>query len=424
MNHIIQYVIGRFKDVGPMYNFALVLTLVIGLGGMSNVLWFFEHGHGISGLSDMVPWGIYISGLAFFIGTSAGATMIGLQIHAFGKHEYHPIATRAIILALISIISAMNCVMLDVGNPFRAMKIPFLLNNPTSMFVISSTSYMGFMTILGLELYFSVKLTLGKPSDWERKMLKFMAVLAVPYALVVVHAFTGAIFGVVKAREVWNTPLLPVHFVVSALASGVALVLMVSVLTVYLKKKELLSKEAYNHAGWLLAFFLMLTLFIDVFDYVIVLYNKTHEGIELWHLLTGRYKITFFMNMGLLFLALGILLTKAGRTKNGIFIASVCTILGIGAYRINIISVAQLIPLYAELGELEYIPTFPEIAIMVGIFAIGIHLYLVLTRLVPLEDEYRHVDFYGEKSDPWIKFKENVHEEHGYKENVYEEHKG
>ena len=227
MNHIIQYVIGRFKDVGPMYNFALVLTLVIGLGGMSNVLWFFEHGHGISGLSDMVPWGIYISGLAFFIGTSAGATMIGLQIHAFGKHEYHPIATRAIILALISIISAMNCVMLDVGNPFRAMKIPFLLNNPTSMFVISSTSYMGFMTILGLELYFSVKLTLGKPSDWERKMLKFMAVLAVPYALVVVHAFTGAIFGIVKAREMWNTPLIPVHFITSALASGFALVLLV-----------------------------------------------------------------------------------------------------------------------------------------------------------------------------------------------------
>ncbi|KKL81496.1 hypothetical protein LCGC14_1994180 [marine sediment metagenome] len=295
MNHIIQYVIGRFKGLSKGYHIALALTLVIGLGGMSNVLWFFEHGHGISGLSDMVPWGIYISGLAFFIGTSAGATMVGLMIHAFGKHEYHPIGTRAIILALISIISAMNCVMFDVGNPFRAMKIPFLLNNPTSMFVISSSSYMGFMTILGLELYFAVKLTLGKPSDWERKMAKFMAILAVPYALVVVHAFTGAIFGIVKAREMWNTPLLPVHFITSALASGFALVMLVTVITVLLSKKELLTKEAYNHAGWLLAFFLMMTIFIDVFDYVIVLYNKTHEGIELWHLLTGRYKITFFI---------------------------------------------------------------------------------------------------------------------------------
>ncbi len=388
MNPIIQYLTGCFKGLGKGYYITLALTLVIGLSGLSNALGFFEHGHGLSGMSDMVPWGIYISALAFFIGTSAGATMIGLQIHAFGKHEYHAIGTRAIILALLSIVAAMTSVMLDVGNPFRAMKIPFLLNNPTSMFFISSSSYMGFMTILGLELYFTIKLTLGKPSDFERKMAKFMAIFAVPYALIVVHSFTGTIFGVVKAREMWNTPLIPVHFVTSALASGFALVMLVTVLTVLISKKELLSKEAYNHAGWLLAFFLMMTLFLDVFDYIILLYNSTHEGLEVWHLLTGRYIITFAMNMGLMPLALLILLFKAGRTRNGILISTILTILAIGAYRINIISVGQLVPLYEELGELEYLPTFPEVAILVGIFSMLIFAYMVLIKLIPLEDEY------------------------------------
>lgn len=388
MNPVIQYLTGCFKGLGKAYYITLAITLVIGAAGLSNSLRFFEHGHGLSGMSDMIPWGIYISGLAFFIGCSAGATMVGLQIHAFGKHEYHAIGTRAIILAILSIIAAMTCVMLDVGNPFRAMKIPFLLRNFTSMFFISSSSYMGFMTVLGLELYFTIKLTLGKPSDLERKMAKFMAIFAVPYALIVVHSFTGTIFGVVKAREMWNTPLIPVHFVTSALASGFALVLLVSIITVLISKKELFSKEAYNHAGWLLAFFLMLTLFLDVFDYIILLYNSTHEGLEVWHLLTGRYIITFAMNMGFMFIALFILLLRIGRTRNGVLIASALTILGIGAYRINIISVGQLVPLYGELGELEYIPTLPEIAILVGLFSMLIFAYLVLIRLVPLEDEY------------------------------------
>jgi molybdopterin-containing oxidoreductase family membrane subunit len=388
MKPIIDYLIGCFKDAGKWYYITLAITLVIGLAGLSNTLKFFEHGHGVSGMSDMVPWGIYISGLAFFIGTSAGATMVGLQIHAFGKHEYHAIGTRAIILAILSIIAAMTCVMMDVGNPFRAMKLPFFLNNPTSLFVISSSSYMGFMTILGLELYFTIKLTLGKPSNLEKKMAKFMAIFAVPYALVVVHSFTGTIFGIVKAREMWNTPLIPIHFVTSALASGFALVLLVAVLTAIISKKDLLNKEAYNHAGWLLAFFLMMTLFIDVFDYIILLYNATHEGLEVWHLLTGRYIITFAMNMGLMTLALVIVLFKFGRTRNGLLASTVLTILAIGAYRINIISVGQLVPLYGELGELEYIPTIPEIAILVGIFSMLIFGYLVLIKLIPLEDEH------------------------------------
>ncbi|RJQ48144.1 MAG: hypothetical protein C4538_04255 [Nitrospiraceae bacterium] len=381
--HIRENIAGSNR-IFYVYCFILLVIAVVGLSQAVKSLAF---GHGHSTMSDMVPWGMYISGLAFFIGCSAGATMVGLLIHGFGREDYHPVGTRAILLALLSIFGAMNCVMMDVGNPFRAMKIPFLLRNETSMFFISSSSYMGFMTILGAELFMTIKITRGKASSRDKLLAKLLAIVAVPYALVVVHSFTGTIFGVVKAREMWNTPLLPIHFVTSALASGFALVILVTVITSWIHNKELVSMDTFNHMGFLLLFFLIATVFIDVFDYIILSYSATEEGMETWHLLTGRYLVTFLINMGGLFSALTIVAFKKGRTPRGLLYATSITLLAIVAYRINIISVGQLVPLYPELGELEYIPNIHEVAPFIGLVALLMFIYAVLTKVLPLEDK-------------------------------------
>jgi molybdopterin-containing oxidoreductase family membrane subunit len=354
-----------------IYCLILLIIAVLGLGGAITAV---AEGHHHSNMSDMVPWGVFISGLAFFIGLSAGATMVGLLIHGFGREDYHPIGTRAILIGLMSIFAAMGCVMMDIGNPFRAMKIPFLLRNETSMFFISSSSYMGFMTILLAELISTIQVTRGKAKSRGKRVAKILGIIAVPYALIVVHSFTGTIFGVVKAREFWNTPLLPVHFVTSALASGFALVIFVTIITSWVNRKDLVSRETYNHMGIMLCFFLIATVFLE-------------EGVETWHLLTGRYLPTFLINMVGLYAAVAIVSFKKYRNPKGLLYASSITIIAIAAYRINLISIGQLIPLYPELGEIEYVPNIHEIAPFIGLVAILMFLYAVLTKVLPMEDE-------------------------------------
>ena len=368
------------------YIYCLILLIIAGLG-LSGVLDVLAEGHVHSNMSDMVPWGILISGLAFFIGLSAGATMVGLLIHGFGREDYHPIGTRAILIGLMSIFAAMGCVMMDVGNPFRAMKIPFLLRNESSMFFISSTSYMGFMAILMAELISTIQITRGKAKSRGKKVAKFLGIIAVPYALIVVHSFTGTIFGVVKAREMWNTPLLPVHFVTSALASGFALVILVTVITSWVNRKDLVSRETYNHMGIMLCFFLIATVFLDTFDYIILSYSGTEEGLETWHLLTGRYLPTFLINMVGLYAALAMVSFKKYRTPQGLLYASLITIIAIGAYRINLISIGQLVPLYPEMGELQYVPNMHEVAPFIGLVAALMLVFAILTTVLPLEDK-------------------------------------
>jgi molybdopterin-containing oxidoreductase family membrane subunit len=368
------------------YIYCLILLIIAGVG-LSGAVTALAEGHVHSNMSDMVPWGILISGLAFFIGLSAGATMVGLLIHGFGRDDYHPMGTRAILIGMMCIFAAMGCVMMDVGNPFRAMKIPFLLRNETSMFFISSSSYMGFTALLIAELVSTIYVTIGRAGSRGRKIAKYLGILAVPYALIVVHSFTGTIFGVVKAREMWNTPLLPVHFVTSALASGFALVILVTIITSWVNKKDLVSRETYNHMGIMLCFFLIATVFLDTFDYLILKYSGTVEGLETWHLFTGRYLPVFLINMVGLYAALIMTISKKFRSPRGLFFVSVIVIIAIAAYRINLISIAQLIPLYHELGEIQYVPNMHEVAPLIGLMAALMLLYAILTKVLPLEDK-------------------------------------
>lgn len=367
------------------YIFIAILLAIIAWGGF-NWLRFLSHGAGLTGSSDVVPWGIYISGLAYFIGVSAGATIVGLLIHAFGREDYAPMGIRAILLGLLCIFGATLFVLVDLGVPFRGLKVPLILHNITSIFLISSTSYYGFMAILLAELYFTVKITRGKSTEKDEKIAKWLGILAVPYALWVVHAFTGAIFGVVKAREMWNTPMLPVHFVISAIASGFAMVILLSVITSKIEKREILTLETYDHMGRLLAFFVVVTLFLDFFDYFILRYSGTKEAMETWHILTTRYVPVFATNIGGLILAFFILVFKKGRTPNGLLIATSVIQVAIIAYRIDLVSVGQLAPLFPGMGELVYYPTLPEISVALAVVSLILLLYVVLSKIIPMDE--------------------------------------
>ena len=378
------------KEAGRLYYGVLAfLLLPMVWGGYSWIHIMFIDGVGITGSSDLVPWGVYIVGFVFLVGTSAGASLIGLLIHGFGRRDYHPLGTRAIIVGFLSLMGAVLFLMSDVGNPLRAMLLPAVLHNPESMLVYTSMTYAGFGALMLGELYYAVKITRmgGVGSHWDERMAKGLAILALLFALMVVHAPHGALFAFVKAREMWNTPLLPPHFVVVALASGLALMILVVIITLKIEKKALVSEETLAHMGGLLAFFLVVTLFMDFFDFLVMNYSGKPGGLEIWHLMTGRFLPFFLTNTIGMSTAMLMLLFKRGRTIPGLFIASSITMIAIVAYRIDLIVVAQTPPLFPGIGELYYTPTVPEMAVVAGIFALALFLYLVLTRVLEMEED-------------------------------------
>lgn len=374
----------QMKRVG-FYIWVAILGLLIALGLYGFVRQTVE-GHVLTGASRVVPWGIYIVGFVFFVGASAGATIVGLMIHAFGRHDYVPLGTRALVLGLLSLMAAVLFIMVDVGAPLKMILVPWVLRNPTSMFFYTSLTYYLFGLILLAELYLAVKIARGKAGDKDRKVAKWLAIIAVPVALWVLHAPHGTLFGIVQAREYWHSPLIPPHFASLALVIGTAIVMLLTILTSKLGQRELVSRGTLFHMGKLLAFFITVTLFFDFFDFLILSYLPTPEKMEYLHILTGNYAPFVALYIGGLFVALLILL-KWGRTIKGLSVASSLIVVAVAAYRYYFVIVGQLVPLVPGLQgvpEVRYSPTGIEMIVTAGILALVTLLATVLTRVLPM----------------------------------------
>ena len=363
----------------------LAISILAGLYALGEM---FIKGQGYTlGTSDQVPWGLFIVGYAFFVGTSAGATIIGLMIHAFGRDEFRPLAIPSLLVALLSLIAAMLFIALDVGNFAKMLLIPWVLRNPTSVFLYTASTYYVFALVLLGQLYFTIKLSGNSSSNFHSRMAKWTAIAAVPVAF----WLQGALFAVVKAREFWNSPMEPPHSMFAGLVSGTAVVILIAIVTSFASKKPLVSRAALASLGKLMAVFVAATLLFDLVDALVLGYSETTGGAEDWRLLTGRFLGLYALNLGGLAVALAILVVRRGQEAGSLLVASLIAVLAIAAYRYNLVIVGQMTPLWpGQTGPaVDYAPTGGELAITLGIVALALLAYTVLVRVLPVKEAGR-----------------------------------
>jgi molybdopterin-containing oxidoreductase family membrane subunit len=375
----LPYGVGRFSR-GWFVAAAILLTLV-GLGA-------YAFSHQITeGDVISLPWGLYIVGFVFFIGASSGATIIGLLIHAFGREDYAPLGTRALLVGLLALAGGTLFMAVDVGSFPRMMLVPWVWRNFSSMFFYTSISYYIFGLLLLAELYYTVKITRETASARDKNIAKWLAIGTFLFAVWVVQVLDGSLFGAIKASEYWNTHLSVPHFVMAALLSGIAIMILVAIVTSATRGKGLVSKVTLAHMGQLLAFFIAATLFLDLVDILILSYSDTVVSRAAWTLLTGQNVAWFVLNLTTLFAALVILLFKGGRTSQGLFIASSLALVGIVVYRFNVVIVGQLAQILPHVEGASYSPSLVEVLVTLGVVALVLFLYTVLSRVLPMEDK-------------------------------------
>jgi len=60
---------------------------------------------------------------------------------------------------------------------------------------------------------------------WDHGLISFFAGIGIPWAFVL-HGYVGFIFGSVKANAWWASPLMPIIFLMSAIVSGIAMLML------------------------------------------------------------------------------------------------------------------------------------------------------------------------------------------------------
>lgn len=202
---------------------ALVIAL---LAGFFTAYKVFTEGQVLYGATDTHVWTLPLAAYTFFSLVSAGLALVASGIMVFGFDQYKPLVKRTVFLAIVSILAAFACMLLELGSPGNAVNFVTSPNPQSSLWWLS-VLYTLHIVILVVTLW---QLLAGKSG----KVLGYVMFLL---ALVASSAL-GSTFGLVEARPVYFGEFLPIYFILRALLSGLAVILLIGLALAYFTKSE------------------------------------------------------------------------------------------------------------------------------------------------------------------------------------------
>jgi molybdopterin-containing oxidoreductase family membrane subunit len=282
----------RFEKIdgtSAQYYLALSVLAALAVAGFACTLWVSQQGLWRTGMNNRVPWGVQIVMAIYYIGLSAGSLVISGLYGVFGKVEYKPFARIAVYAAMLLLIAGLLSIATDQGRIDRFFVQPFVHLNPRSLFSINPALYVGYILICMVYLW-----ALLTERSW---LAPGLATLALAWA-VGVHSGTGAIFGF-NARMLYESPLLPASFVVAAMASGTALMIVLIVALFKLTKRHV-DDDLVLWLGRFLRACLLVVLYFMVAENAFRLYVVQGREAGLYYLFEGFHSTVFWG--GLIFL--------------------------------------------------------------------------------------------------------------------------
>jgi formate-dependent nitrite reductase membrane component NrfD len=304
-----------------------------------------EHGdiNVVYSVEHQLPLIIYIGQYFFFTGLSAGSFVISVIATLLGRKEFKPIGKITAILAPVLLIIAPLNLILDLEQPLRFWHL-FLFYNWTSPITYGSfllTAYPIMGIIYAIMVY----------TD-RQKAAKILGILGIPLAISV-HGYTGFILALAKARSLWNTAAMPTIFLVSAMVSGIGLVVIIASIRSKWFNKDATPEDREQDKRLILqlaqfmAYTLMLDLFL-IFSDILVLLTAHSDAYEAGLLiLTGNFA-PLFVGVELFLGALIPMILVLGPTRKSLTAAVVASILvNIGVYAMRYVMVigGQTVPL-------------------------------------------------------------------------------
>lgn len=259
-----------FKSQKPKLKFVITPWIawlaflgIILLGGLAAGILVFWKGLGITNLTDLVPWGLWITIDLSAIALAAGAFSLCAAVHLFGLKRYEPIARTATFVGLIGYTMAMLALVLDIGRPDRFWKSLVYWNTHSLLWEVT-IAIMLYTTVLVFET-----MPIFARFEWLRKRFPkivakmerihhYAPILAIiGLGLSSMHQSSlGAAYGIIKGRPFWFKPEMSVLFMLSAIVGGISLTLFVSMLASRLTPKakvnDALIERVSRFVGWLL----------------------------------------------------------------------------------------------------------------------------------------------------------------------------
>jgi Ni/Fe-hydrogenase subunit HybB-like protein len=354
----------------------LALFAVIGVGFVA-YLRQLGYGLGITGLSRDVTWGLYIAQFTFLAGIAASAVVVVLPYYLYDYKAFGKITILAEFLAVSAVAMCSLFIFVDMGQPARILNV-LLYPTPRSMMfwdMVSLSGYLLLNAVIAL-ITLSAERRSVPPPGW----IKPVILVSIPWAVgaCTVSAF---LYSGLPGRSFWLTAILAPRFLASAFASGPALLILLCMAMRKLTRFDA-GKEPIQKLALIVTYAMLINVFLVVMEIFTVFYSRIPEHMEhfkyLFVGLDGSASLVPWMWTSMVLGVVAVILLIVPRARGDERVLALAALLvfvslwidkGIG------LIVGGFVP--SPLGAVtEYAPTLPEIAITLGIWAVG---FLMLT---------------------------------------------
>jgi Ni/Fe-hydrogenase subunit HybB-like protein len=371
------------------------LTAVMLLGGYA-YLFQATHGLGVTGMNDHVSWGLYISNLAFLVGVAAAAVILVMPAYVLHDVDF----SKAVLIAEGVAVSALVMCLAFVtanspGFPWKWWRLTpgiGLLNWPDSMLAWDVIALNGYLLLnLAIPFYILYSHFVGREPE-KKKYVPFIY-LSVVWA-VSIHLITAFLFAAPPSRPLWNSPLLGPRFLASAFTAGPAF--MILLLGFIRSRTEYpISDVAMSKLATVTTVAAQINLVMLFSDLVFEFKFPTHHSVSARYLFFGMGEhdalVPWIRTAIALNVAATLVLMIHPLRRNPRWLLSACAVLFVGIWIEK--GIGLVIPGFipSPLGEIvEYTPTWVELCVTAGIWALGLFVLTVLVR-VALPIELGHV---------------------------------
>jgi|APSaa5957512622_1039677.scaffolds.fasta_scaffold14049_2 c(7)-type cytochrome triheme protein len=357
-----------------------VAALVLAFGLYATFVRF-VHGLGAStNLSDGFPWGIWIGfDVLVGVGLAAGGFTLTAAVHIFNLERFKPIVRPTVLTAFLGYLLVIVGLFFDLGQPWRIWH-PIIMWNPHSVMFEVGWCVTLYTTVLALEF---------SPMLLERfdlqKPLRIVKAITIPVVILGVVLSTlhqsslGTLFVIVpdKLHGLWYSPLLPLFFFISAIAGGLAMVIVESSISsrVFGRRLEL---DLLQDLGRVIVVVLGIYLVVKLQDM---------SGHDTFYLLAvpGPERFLFMVELffGALVPMVLLAIPAVRRDAGGLFCSALLVVLGFVTGRLNI----ALTGVQGSM-QADYFPSVLEFAVTAMLIVLG---FIAFTLAV------KHLNVFPEK---------------------------
>jgi Ni/Fe-hydrogenase subunit HybB-like protein len=380
-----------------------------------------EAAHGASGFvfpnEAHVTWTIMIVLYPYITGLVAGAFIVASLAHLFRLRSLRPVARFALVSSFAFLLFATLPLLLHLGMPQRAFNI-MITPSASSAMAGFGYVYSTYFVLLALEIWFSLRSELAERAlasegwkawalravclfdttvtrethELDERVVKFLASLGIPIACFL-HGYVGFLFGSIKANPWWSTPLMFIIFLLSAIVSGISVLIFLFYLVSRIRKVEVDDDCLRTMANFLWGF-MIVDVALEVMEVLSIAYQQTEEWEPLSILIRDKlflsYVVVQLLVCSLLpFLFLGynaLLRPKPGTARVLVVSSALLLLLQVLAMRWNVVIGGQLLSKSMR-GYTTYMPgVFDKEGLIVAaiIFTVPFLLLRLADAVVPL----------------------------------------